>query len=72
MIMALYNMPIIEGKGIFLLENFHFELLLNFLRIVKFSYILFDKGEFWGNFQKAGIATNQCLFSLRILIPTDL
>lgn len=37
------HMPIIEGKDIFLLENFHFESLLNFLNVVKFRYELFDK-----------------------------
>lgn len=48
--MALCNMPKIEGKNIFLLVNFHFESLLNFLSIGKLRYTLFDKGEFWGNF----------------------
>lgn len=43
-------MPIIEGKSIFLLENFYLESLLNFLSIVKLTYVLFDKREFWGNF----------------------
>lgn len=39
-------MSIIEWKNKFLLENFHFQSLLNFLNVVKFIYVLFDKGEF--------------------------
>lgn len=43
---SIMYMPITEGKDIFLVENFHFEPLLNFLNVVKFRYVLFDKGEF--------------------------
>lgn len=50
MMTEICNVPITEGKCMCLLENFHLESLLNFLSIVKFRDILFDKGEFWGNF----------------------
>jgi len=41
-------MPIIEGKGISVSENFHFESLLNFISIVGFRHVLHDKSELWG------------------------